>query len=134
MRNLISEIKKQDATDIHVGSKVSQLGIFNFRAFLNVGMLLTESEIAKLLMKTILDIVIDVINKKTGGSTKYINQRDEDFISSSFEEENYRKIFTDVLKNYLDMGNFKYPLYTNKIYQSIFKEKAHEYRKMEFRF
>jgi len=28
------------------------------------------------------------------------------------------------------MGNFKYPLYTDKIYVSIFREKAKEYRKI----
>ena len=30
-----------------------------------------------------LDIVIDLINRKTGGGTKYINQRDKDFLFSS---------------------------------------------------
>lgn len=128
LKQLVLDIKNQVATDINVGSKVTQLGIFDFRAFLNIGMILTDSERAKLLRQTILDIVIDVINSKTGGSTKYINQRDEDFLNSSFEEENYRKNFTDALKDYVDMGNFKYPLYTDKIYQSIFKEKAKEYR------
>ena len=48
----------------------------------------------------------------------------------AFQEENYRKEFTDALKNYVDMGNFKYPLYTDKIYLSIFREKANEYRKI----
>jgi hypothetical protein len=28
------------------------------------------------------------------------------------------------------MGNFKYPMYTNKIYVSIFRENAQEYRKI----
>ena len=70
------------------------------------------------------------INKQTGGSTKYINQRDEDFIISYFEEENYRIEFTAALKNYLDMGKFKYLLYTDKIYVSIFKENSREYRKI----
>ena len=113
-----------------VNIKVPQLGIFDFRAFLNIAMLITESERARLLRQMILDIVIDTINQRTGGGTKYINQRDEDFLLSAFQEENYRKEFTDALKNYVDMGNFKYPLYTDKIYVSIFKEKAKEYRKI----
>jgi len=113
-----------------VNIKVPQLGIFDFRAFLNISMLITESERARLLRQTILDIVIDTINQRTGGGTKYINQRDEDFLLSAFHEENYRKEFTDALKNYVDMGNFKYPLYTDKIYVSIFREKAKEYRKI----
>lgn len=113
-----------------VNIKVPQLGIFDFRAFLNLAMLITESERARLLRQMMLDIVIDTINQRTGGGTKYINQRDEDFLLSAFHEENYRKEFTDALKNYVDMGNFKYPLYTDKIYVSIFKEKAKEYRKI----
>jgi hypothetical protein len=110
--------------------KTTMLGIFDFRAFLNLAMLITESERARLLRQAILDIVIDTINQKTGGSTKYINQRDEDFIISYFREENYRKEFTDALKDYVDMGNFKYPVYTDKIYVSIFRENAQEYRKI----
>ena len=117
-------------TDFVNIKKVPQLGIFDFRAFLNIAMLITESERARLLRQMILDIVIDTINQRTGGGTKYINQRDEDFLLSAFQEENYRKEFTDALKNYVDMGNFKYPLYTDKIYVSIFKEKAKEYRKI----
>jgi len=110
--------------------KTTMLGVFDFRAFLNLAMLITESERAKLLRQTILDIVIDTINQRTGGGTKYINQRDEDFIISYFKEENYRKEFTNALRDYVDMGNFKYPAYTNKIYVSIFKENAQEYRKI----
>lgn len=113
-----------------VNIKVPQLGVFDFRAFLNIAMLIRESERARLLRQTILDIVIDTINQRTGGGTKYINQRDEDFLLAAFQEENYRKEFTDALKDFVDMGNFKYPLYTDKIYVSIFREKAKEYRKI----
>ncbi len=86
LKNLIST---QYVTEIDFGNinKIPQLGIFDFRAFLNLAMLMTESERAKLLRKAILDIVIDTINKKTGGGTKYINQRDEDFIISYFQRE-----------------------------------------------
>ncbi len=134
LQELKIAIKEQFANETDfVGKslhKTTMLGIFDFRAFLNLAMLITESERARLLRQTILDIVIDTINQKTGGGTKYINQRDEDFIISYFKEENYRKEFTDALRDYVDMGNFKYPLYTNKIYVSIFKEDAQEYRKI----
>lgn len=130
LKDFALEANNQFGTDINVGTKTTQLGVFNFRAFLNVAMLLTESERAKVLRQTILDIVIDVINKKTGGSTKYINQRDEEFLNSWFQGENYRRQFTDVLRDYVDMGNVKYPIYTDKIYQSIFKEKSKEYRQI----
>ena len=111
-------------------TKTTVLGIFDFRAFLNLGMLLTESDRARLLRQAILDIVIDTINQRSGGGTKYINQRDEGFLVAWFQGENYRRQFTNALKNHVDMGNFKYPLYTDKIYISIFREKAKEYRKI----
>jgi len=123
-------ISAQFVTDIDVGSKVRNLGIFDFRSLLNIAMLLTESDTARVLRQTILDVVIDTINQRTGGGTKYINQRDEDFIQASFAEENYRKEFTNALRDYVDMGTFKYPLYTDKIYLSIFRENAKEYRKI----
>lgn len=49
-------------------------------------MLLSESEKARALRQLMLDIVIDLINRKTGGGTKYINQRDKDFLFSSLHE------------------------------------------------
>ena len=125
-------ISEQDVPETDFGNilKTPQLGILDFRAFLNLAMLITESERARLLRQAILDIVIDTINSRTGGGTKYVNQRDEDFVVSYFREENYRKQFTDALRDCVDMGNFKYPMYTDKIYVSIFKENAREYRKI----
>ncbi|MCF8216112.1 MAG: hypothetical protein K9I59_04620 [Chlorobium sp.] len=125
-------ISEQDVPETDFGNilKTPQLGILDFRAFLNLAMLITESERARLLRQAILDIVIDTINSRTGGGTKYINQQDEDFVVSYFREENYRKQFTDALRDCVDMGNFKYPMYTDKIYVSIFKENAREYRKI----
>ena len=38
-------------------------------------MLLAESENAKHLRSKMLDIVIETINEKTGGETKYINRK-----------------------------------------------------------
>jgi len=117
-------------TDFGNIQKSPQLGVFDFRAFLNLAMLVSESDRAKLLRQAILDIVIDTINSRTGGGTKYINQREEDFLQSAFAEENYRKQFTDALRDCVEMGNFKYAVYTDKIYVSIFREKAKEYRKV----
>ena len=122
-----------EVADINVGDlpkTLPTLGVFDFKTLLNIGMLLIESERAKAVRKMILDIVIDTINIKTGGETKYINQRDEDFLNSWYEEENYRREFTDSLRDYVVGGNFKYATYTDKIYQSIFREKASEYRKI----
>jgi len=117
-------------TDINVGTKITLLGVFDFKAFLNLAMLLVESEKARLLRQMMLDIVIDLINQKTGGSTKYINQRDKDFISASLQEDNYRRQFTGALKQYVEDDQYKYAHFTNMIYVSIFKEKAQEYKKI----
>lgn len=116
--------------DINVPTKINLLGVFDFKAFLNLAMLLAESEKARVLRQMMLDIVIDLINQKTGGSTKYINQRDKDFISASLQEDNYRRQFTDALKLYVEDDRFKYAHFTDMIYVSIFKEKAKEYKKI----
>jgi len=126
----LKDYKEHDATLMSAGAKISILGVFSFRAFLNLGMLLTESEKAKILRSMILDIVIDVMNQKAGGHAKYINQRDEDFLIQTIKEENYRKKFTDALNNCVAMGNIKYAVYTNKVYQAIFNENANEYREI----
>ena len=116
--------------DINVPTKTTVLGVFDFRAFLNIAMLLSESEKARALRQLMLDIVIDLINRKTGGGTKYINQRDKDFVFSSLQEDNYRRQFTDALKNYVEDDRYKYAHFTDLIYVSIFKEKAREYKKI----
>ncbi|MFC1736635.1 DNA-binding protein [Candidatus Hydrogenedentota bacterium] len=130
LKALKLEVSQQGGNETDFVTKTTVLGIFDFRAFLNLAMLITESERARMLRQMILDVVIDTINERTGGGTKYINQRDEDFLHSSFAEENYRKQFTDALRDCVAMGNFKYPVYTDKIYVSIFREKAKEYRKI----
>lgn len=117
-------------TVINYGTKISVLGIFNFRAVLNLGMLLTESEPARQLRSRLLDIVIDVMAERSGGHTKYINQRDEDYVLSAIQEENYRQQFTDALDYFVDGNKWKYPRFTNLIYQSIFRENAAEYKKI----
>ena len=65
----LKELKLQFGHLINETSKTTQLGLFNFRAFLNIGMLLTESEKAKQVRSAILDIVIATINEKVGGGT-----------------------------------------------------------------
>ncbi len=124
------ESAKNSGKDIYVPTKTTVLGVFDFRAFLNMAMLLSESEKARALRQLMLDIVIDLINRKTGGGTKYINQRDKNFIFSSLQEDNYRRSFTDALKNYVEDDRYKYAHFTDMIYVSIFREKAKEYKKI----
>jgi hypothetical protein len=104
----LRDFKNQFGWMLQEGTKAPQLGVFNFRAFINLGMLLAENEKAKALRKAILDIVIDTLNQKIGGSTKYINQRDEDFFYAILKEPYYRKEFTSALNQYLEMGIYKY--------------------------
>lgn len=133
LKEFLTCVSEQNVPDINVGNisnRTPQLAIFDFRAFLNLAMLLVESPTAKSLRQVMLDIVIDFINQKAGGATKYINQRDNDFLGAFLQNENYRKEFTDALRDYVDMGNAKYGIYTDKIYQSIFREKAREYKQI----
>ncbi len=124
----LKEFKEEFGWMLQEGTKAPQLGVFNFRSFLNLGMLLTESEKAKALRSKILDIVIDTLNQKLGGSTKFINQREEDFLIAMAREPVYRKEFTEALNKYLEMGNYKYAVYTDAIYKAIFLEKSTEYK------
>ena len=130
LKEVKSAIREMFGDETDFVTKTTVLGVFDFKAFLNLAMLMSEGDRARLLRQAMLDIVIDTINLRSGGNTKYINQRDEDFLHSAFIEENYRKRFTDALRDCVEMGNFKYKLYTNKIYVSIFREEAEEYRKI----
>ena len=126
---LLKELKLQFGHVINEMTKTTQLGLFNFRAVLNMGMLLTESEKAKQVRTHILDIVIATINKRAGGGTKYINTRDIDFLPAAIEEDNYRKNFTTAVGKYVQgHKTFKYAQITDLIYQAVFKEKAKEYK------
>ena len=65
--NSLKNIKLAYGSDICVatiGARASILGIFSFRAVLNLAMLVTESERAKTIRSRMLNIVIDVIAKK----------------------------------------------------------------------
>lgn len=117
-------------TEVNFGKKTPQLGIFNFRAVLNIAMLLSRSERAKEVRSLILDIVIDTVNKRTGGATKYINQRDEDFINNLLTNVDYHQELIDALRECVDLGQIKYIRYNDMVYKSIFKENADEYRRI----
>ena len=127
----LKEFKLRFASDIDVATKTTVLGLFDFRSFLNIGMLLTVSEKAKYVRTRILDIVIATINEKTGGGTKYINRRDREYLPAAIQEENYRKNFTDAIKQYVDnQSPYKYAQITDMIYKAAFREKAKEYKKL----
>lgn len=129
LKEFISAVRNS-GKDIYVPTKTTVLGVFDFRAFLNIAMLISESDRARALRQMMLDVVIDLINRKTGGGTKYINQRDKDFVFAQIQEDNYRRQFTDTLKKYVVDNRYKYAHFTDMIYVSIFREKAAEYKKI----
>ena len=128
---LLKEFKLLFAPVINIGSKTTQLGLFNFRSFLNIGMLLTDSEQAKKMRSFILDIVITTINEKTGGGTKFINRRDINYYPAAIQENNYRRVLTSSVKNYVSgHQTYKYAQVTDLIYKAVFKENAKEYKEI----
>jgi hypothetical protein len=62
----LKEFKLQFGRLINETTKTTVIGLFNFRAFLNIGMLLSESEKAKQVRSLILDIVIATIQRANG--------------------------------------------------------------------
>lgn len=119
-----------DVKEVNFPNKTPQLGVFNFRSFINIAMLLSKSERAREVRSLVLDIVLDTINKSTGGNTKYINQRDEDFIFNLLNNKDYHKELVTALNECVDLGNIKYMLYNDKVYRSVFRENADEYRRV----
>ena len=129
--NELKEFKLQYVREIDFPNKTPQLGIFDFRSFLNIGMLLTTSEKAKQVRGMMLDIVIAVINERTGGGTKYINRRDRNYVISALTEENYHQKLTDAIRDYVDgQKTYKYSIIMDMIYKAVFREKAKEYKKL----
>lgn len=127
----LQNMKLQFGSLIDEGAKTTVLGLFPVRSVLNLAMLLVESERARGMRQRMLDIVIDTIAQRTGGSTKYINQRDPDYLLADFQQVRYRKEFTAALNEHVDWAStYKYPYFTDRIYQSIFRENSREYCKV----
>ncbi len=62
--NRLLEAKKLFANDTDVGSKITILGLFNFKAFLNLGMILKESNKAIEVRQVMLDVFVETIAQK----------------------------------------------------------------------
>ena len=130
LKNFINAVNTTGGGVIDYNTKTTVLSIFTFRSAINLAMLLTESDRARMIRSRILDIVIEVVAERSGGHTKYINQRDCDYLPSAYQEFSYRQVFTNALNNYLEMGGIKYAIYTNHIYQLVFRENAQEYKQI----
>ena len=127
----LKDFKLQFGHIINEATKTTVLGLFDFRSFLNMGMLITGNDKAKALRSSILDIVISTINEKTGGGTKYINRRDSNYVIAAVVEENYRKNLTSAINECVSgHETMKYAQITDYIYKAVFKENAKEYREI----
>lgn len=121
--------KKTILYDTDVAKNTPSLGMFNFRAFLNLGMLLNDSQKAKDLRSMILDIVINVMNNRLGINRKFINQNDPKFSSIKAKYVlRYHLQLREALKHFVDMKNQKYPYFIDKIYHFLFRERSREYK------
>ena len=54
LKSFLASLPEEFAKDINVPSKIRQLGVFDFKAFLNMAMLLSESEKARALRQLML--------------------------------------------------------------------------------
>ena len=63
LKLVISESDVDEMYFVNI-KKEPSLGVFDFYSFLKLGILISESEKAKILWQMILDIVIDTINKR----------------------------------------------------------------------
>lgn len=127
----LKSFKEQFGHLIDKATKTTKIGLFSFRSFLDLGMLLKESEKARLVRSAILDIVIGVINARAGGGTKFINMRDAKFIQAAVAEANYRKAFTSAIARCVSGHRTgKYAHATDYIYQAVFRENARQYREI----
>ncbi len=125
--------KKMYVSDINVlelDIRTPTLGMFDFRAFLNIAMLLQQSEKAKELRSLILDLAISSINKRVG-DTKFINKNAKDYKNiKERHDQKYHPKFITSLKDCVEMKNEKYIYFHDKIYHFLFLEKAKEYRQL----
>lgn len=70
-----------------------------------------------------LDIVIAVVNERTGGGTKYINRRDRNYIVSAVSEGNYHQKLTDAIRDYVDgHKTYKYSTIMDMIYKATISQ------------
>ena len=70
--NTLKEFKLHFAPEIDFGIKTVRLGVFEFRSFLNIGMLLTTSEKAKQVRSLILENELQISFKQSKAVNKNI--------------------------------------------------------------
>jgi hypothetical protein len=116
---------KQKLTEVHgatqlpIGKRTANLTILTKRAMLRIGMLLTTSNIAKLVRSHLLNC------------EEQISQEQQIWIAKREAGKIDRKRMTTAIANYIpDSPNkkWKYPEYTNMVYQVLFNKTAKQMR------
>lgn len=89
-----------------------------------------NSEIGKKVRKYFIRIESDFkkVMQIAAQDPKFINQLASQFVETREETKEYRKDFTDSIKNFIEAKN--YGTYTDMLYDFLFMEKAKEYRKL----
>ncbi len=110
-------------------NKASILGVFTFKALLNIGMLLKNSIKAQMLRGYIINFVVNSLNKKLVGES--INTQN-DYLKrpNSLYKLSYSEDFHNAIKKYVDEGDINYNQINNRIFLSIFNENAGKYKQM----
>ena len=92
--------------------------------------MLENSEIGKKVRKYFIRVEGDFkkVMRIATMDPKIINQLASEFLETRKETKNYRKDFTDSIKNFVAVKN--YGTYTDMLYDFLFLEKAKEYRKL----
>ena len=116
---------KKTLTDIHgegqlpIGKRTANLTIMTKKAMLRIGMLLTTSPIAK----QVRNYLLECEEKTSQENQKWIAQREAGKID--------RKRMTTAIANYIPNSpnkKWKYPEYTNIVYQVLFNKTAKQMR------
>lgn len=89
-----------------------------------------NSEIGKMVRKYFIRVESDFkkVMRIAALDIKIINQLASEFSETRAETKDYRKDFTDCIKNFVAVKN--YGTYTDMLYDFLFLEKAKEYRKL----
>jgi len=112
-----STYEESDSISEELIKKTKNLKLFPLRAFILIGLTLSESKINSKKFK--LDHILKQIDQKNIGNSLFYNSGVVN-IRQIEQEPKYRSHFVEALDNYVVPNTIKYRHFTFKIYQSIF--------------
>ena len=121
--------------------KIRGLELFSFRAFLNMAMLLSESDEASFIRSRMLDILIDITLERENGRVRYLNRHIQRLFNLVYTKHySCSGAFKDAVDRYVESSLSAYQDATgkdiqlstachyDKIYELIFDNKHKQYR------